>query len=136
MGQHFVDFEVRTDRTLTVPAIRIFLAGDAFLTLGHGGAFTGINPYIGGHVEGTAVSIVAVKTIDIRSVLDRFGEVNLVAILMPVPSKVPLPDHLGGVAGLPQHMGKGWPICWYQMGACATEDTSSFDRTPVVSASE
>ena len=112
MGKHFVDFEVRTDRSFAIPAVRILLAGNAFRAVGDGGALAGIDPDVGGHIEGAAVTVVAVKTVDVWSVLDGLSEVDFLAVLVPVPAEVPLTDHLCGVAGLAQHVCDCLPFGW------------------------
>ena len=116
MWQHFIDHKIRTDRAFAVPTIRILLACHAFDTIWLSSHFAGVDPYVGSHVQRTAVAVVAIEPVDVGTIQNWFRKVNVwqsfdanrtitMSSLIfgqhgPVPAKMPLADHLSAVACL------------------------------------
>ncbi len=86
------------------------------------------------------MSVVSVETIDVRSVLDRLREINLLPVvirsLAPVPPEVPLANHLCVIASPAKHVSHGRAIGRDQVIAGSTEYTFGKPRSPVVAAGE
>ena len=116
MGQYIVDVEIRAHGALSVPTIAVLLAGNALHAVRQGRDLTGVDPNVRRHVEGSAMTVVAVETIDVGAVLDRLGKVDVLPLLFllvdagPVPTEVPFANHLGMVSGLLEQVGNGGPL--------------------------
>ena len=138
MGQDFIDVKIRTNGPFPIPAICIFRSGDAFVSVWLGGYFSGIHPNIGRHVERTTMSIVIDESIDIGSILNGFGKINILPFLLtlirfgPVPTKMPFTNHLGVVSRLLEQVGDSGTFCGNQMLACSAKYSACKSRSPIV----
>ena len=142
MGQDLVDMEIGTYWPLAVPTVRVLVAVHAFLAVGEGSDLAGIHPSVGRHVERSAMAVVAVEAIDVRTILHRFGKVDVLPFAFlfvyagPVPAQMPLSDHLSVVSGLLEKVGDGCPLGGDQVVARSAQDATGQAGSPIVASGQ
>ena len=118
--------------------MRRHAAVHALLAVGEGSDLAGVHPHVGRHVERSAMAVVAVEAIDVRTILHRFGKVDVLPFAFlfvyasPVPAQVPLSDHLGVVSGLLEEVGDGCPLGGDQVVARSALDATGQAGSPIV----
>jgi len=125
--------EVRANRSVAVPAVPVVVSRDALFAIGGGRDATRVDPDVGWHVERTAVPVVAVEAVDIGTVLDRSGEIDLFTVAAPVPTEVPFAHHRRVVTDRTHQVTKRWALGWNQVIARAAEHAASEAASPIVS---
>ena len=142
MGQDLVDMEIRAYGPLAVPTVWVLVAAHAFLAVGEGSDLAGIHPHVGRHVERSAMAVVAVEAIDVRTILHRFGKVDVLPFAFlfvyagPVPAQVPLADHLGVVSGLLEEVRDRCPLGGDQVVARSAQDATGQAGSPIVASGQ
>ena len=121
MRKYLINFKIGPDWTFPIPTIWIFGSCDSFVPVRLGGYFSGIDPYVGRHIQRSAMAIVIGESIDVGTIFYGFGKINILPFLLtlvcfgPVPSKVPLTNHLGVVTDFLEQMPHGGPVSGNQM---------------------
>ena len=86
--------------------------------------------------------VVTVEPVDVRAILDRFRKVDILPLLLllvdsgPVPTEVPLPNHLSMVPGFLQEMGDGGPFGGDEVIAGSVQDATGQTGAPIVASSQ
>ena len=140
--EDLVDVEVGADGAFSIPAVAVLAFGNAFFAVGRGGNAPGIHPNIRRHVQRAAVGVVLMEAVDVRAVFHRLGKVDFRVVcavcgsFVPVPTKMPLANHGGMVAGALQEMADCGAFGRDEVFASAVENAAGKPGTPVVASGE
>ena len=140
--EHLVDVKVGADGSFSIPAVAVLAFGNALFAVGRSGDAPGIHPNIGRHIQRAAVGVVLMEAVDVRSVFHRLGKVvfRLVRAVcgsfVPVPTKMPLANHGGMIAGALQKMADCGSFGRDEVFASSVENAAGKPGTPVVAPGE
>ena len=140
--ENLVDMEVGADGSFSIPTVAVLAFGNAFFAVGRGGDAPGIHPNIRRHIQRAAVGVVLMKAIDVRAVFHRLGKVDFRLVravcgsFVPVPTKMPLANHGGMVAGALEEMADCGSFGRDEVFASAVENAAGKPGTPVVASGE
>ena len=130
MRQNFIDVKIGTNRTFPIPTIWIFFSINSFFPIRLRGYLAGIDPYIGRHIQRSAMAVIIGKSIDVGSIFHRFCKINILPFLFtlvrfgPVPTKVPFTYHLGVITDFLEQMSHGCPVSGNQVLACSAKHSA------------
>ena len=140
--QNLVDVKVGADGSFSIPAVAVLAFGNAFFTVGRGGDAPGIHPNIRRHIQRAAVGVVLMESVDVRAVFHWLGKVDFRIVcavcrgFMPVPTKMPLANHGGMIAGGLEEMADCGAFGRDEVFASAVENAAGKPGTPVVASGE
>ena len=90
--QHILVIKIGRSWSISPPSVLGFLLGPPGLLRRNRCRHSILDPNVRRHIKRPTMTIGILKSFFFRSVPDWLGEINLLAILGPVPAKMPLPD--------------------------------------------